>query len=354
MTDNKLKVLMIGPDPNEKGGIASVVNQYYEADLNQLIILKYIPTMKSGTKLFKFMYFIKCMMQYIGTIKNYEIIHIHMSSRGSFRRKKYFIKIAKIFDKKIIIHLHSGEFHQFYYNESNEKQKNVIRMTFSSANKVIALSEEWRDFLSEICDINKISILYNSVQLPEITDKNYDNEDILFLGRLSKEKGIDDLLDIFPQIINRNKNAHMYLAGDGDIDRYKTICFKKGIEKHVTFLGWVSGSEKQAYLAKCSIFVLSSYHEGMPMSLLEAMSHGCAVITTRVGGIPHVIENEKNGLLIDPGDRKALANCIITLLNNPSLKKTLGEAAYLTIYEKFNINKTNLRLIQLYQEAMED
>lgn len=354
MTAQKLKVLMIGPDPHEKGGIASVVNQYNEAALNQLIILKYVPTMKSGTKVFKFIYFLKGMMQFIGRIKKYDIVHIHMSSRGSFRRKKYFVQLAKIFNKKIIIHLHSGEFRQFYYNESSNKGKEAIRKTFSLANKVIALSEEGRVFLSEICDINKISLLYNSVQLPEITNKNYDNNNILFLGKLSPGKGIDDLLAVLPQIINKNHHAHMYLAGNGDIDRYKRICVNMGLENHVTFLGWVTGDEKQKFLRQCSMFVLPSYHEGMPMSLLEAMSYGCAVITTSVGGIPHVIKNNTNGLLIDAGDQKALAKCIMILINNPSIKKKLGKAAHQTISEKFNINKTIVSLIQLYQMTMKD
>lgn len=346
-----MKVLMIGAGRDVKGGVSTVVNQYYEAHLDEKTDLKYIATMRDGGKLRKGLVAAKALAEFRSCINDYDIVHVHMASRASFYRKSQFIKMAKKHGKKIIIHMHGAQFDIFYDNECNERQKKWVRDIFSLADAVIALSEEWKEFLSKICDPQKIIVLYNSVKIPEFHRENYDDGKVLFLGRLGKRKGTYDLISAISEIAKRVPQVHFYFGGDGEIGKCKEMCVQQGIQNNVTFLGWVSGEEKEKWLQESSTYVLPSYNEGMPMSLLEAMSYGDVVISTRVGGISKVIENKSNGYLFNAGDVQELIEIMTEALTFES-RKEVGEKAYMTIKNKFNIENNIASLLELYESVL--
>ena len=101
-----MKVLMIGAGRDVKGGVSTVVNQYYEAGLDNLVDLTYIPTMEDGNKLRKLKVATKAYLEYLRVLNKVDIVHVHMSHRASFFRKRYFINAAYRKNKKIIIHMH--------------------------------------------------------------------------------------------------------------------------------------------------------------------------------------------------------------------------------------------------------
>lgn len=346
--ERKLNVIMLGAARNVQGGVSAVVNQYYDAKLDQKINLKYIATMRDGNKVKKLMTAVNAIIKYLFLISQYEVIHVHMSSRASFFRKSFFIKAAYQQGKKIVIHMHGSEFDVFYDKECNEKQKKQVRDIFSMANIVIALSEEWKEYLSTICETKKIIVLYNAVSVPDFTRTNYRDKKVLFLGRLGKRKGTYDLIDVIPEILKKVPSARFYFGGDGEVSYCTEICIEKGIQNSVEFLGWITGRNRIKYLESCNIFVLPSYHEGMPMSLLEAMSYGDVVISTKVGGIPKVIKNNVNGLLIQAGNIEELKNSLLEVLSGEG-KKELGMAAYKTILKQFNIENNITALTELYK-----
>jgi glycosyltransferase involved in cell wall biosynthesis len=105
----------------------------------------------------------------------------------------------------------------------------------------------------------------------------------------------------------------------------KELIKKHQIEDIVEFIGWVTGEEKKRVLNGADVFILPSYNEGVPISILEAMSYGKPIIATNVGGIPEIVIMNKNGLLIDPGKPDQIEKAINTLLENPELVKEFGE-----------------------------
>lgn len=344
-----MKVLMIGAGRNVQGGISTVVNQYYEAGLDKRTDLKYIPTMEDGGKVKKLFVAMKAMLEFYLCIKKYEIVHVHMSSRASFYRKSQFIRIAYKKKKRIVIHMHGSEFDVFYDQECNDRQKKEVRAVLALADVVIALSEEWKEYLSTICDHNKIIVIYNAVKISDYVKQIYTDHNVLFLGRLGERKGVYDLIDAIPKIVESVPNVHFYIGGDGEIAKCRELCLRKGIENYVTFLGWITGEQKEKLLKTCSVFVLPSYHEGMPMSLLEAMSYGLVVVSTRVGGIPKVVENEKTGYLIEAGDTDGLSKKIIEAVQGKN-KKVIGVTAHKEILENFNIEQSVEKLLSLYKK----
>ena len=274
--------------------------------------------------------------------KKIDIVHVHMASRSSFYRKKIIIDLSKLFKKKVIIHLHGGEFHIFYGEESNERQKAVIRKTFDKADEIIALSEEWRNRIKEITNTN-VTVVYNPVIPPLVSAYKPENKEILFMGKMVKGKGIYDIIEITKDVITKYPSYKFVLCGNGEYKNVKKIVENRRIDEHVILHEWIEGEEKKRAFENAVVFLLPSYNECMPMSILEALSYGIPVIATKVGGVPEIITNNKNGILIEAGDVKSLRDNLIYLLDNIELRRQLSANAYKIVREKFDIyNNINL------------
>lgn len=351
----KPKVLMVGPGRNVMGGISTVVNLYHELGIEDRVKLLYISSMVDGNKLKKFRVALSSYLQFCKCIKDYDIVHIHMAAQASFIRKSFFVEKAYNCGKKIIIHQHAADFDDYYFKQCDDAKRKKIKAIFGMANKVIVLSEEWKEFFGKnICDPNKIEIFHNGVTIPDYEKNNYFDHNILFLGRLGKRKGTYDLIESAKNVIKEIPDVQFYLGGDGEIEKCKKFVKDYGLTNNFHFLGWVRTNEKIRYLEKCSIFILPSYHEGMPMSVLEAMSYGLATISTNVGGIPQVIENGVNGLIVEPGDTKKMTKELVDLILNPLLKRKYGIKARVQIMDKFNMRFNLDKLIGMYYQLITD
>jgi len=350
-----INVLMIGAARDVRGGVSSVVNGYYSAGLDKKINLKYLPTMKDGSKLKKLFVAIQARISFGKLIKDADILHVHLSNDASFYRKRLFILDAKKKNKKILIHLHGSTFDKFYLDRCNKRQKEMVREVFEIADKVIALSKDWKEFIdnnliTKSTDTDKVIVIYNAVPIPGKINKDYGNRNILFLGKMGNRKGTYDLINVCEKLLPKYPDLQLYLGGDGETENVKQIINSGPLKNNAHYIGWVRGQEKEKYLRNSSIFALPSYNEGMPMSVLEAMSYGCSVISTYVGGIPHIIDNNNTGILVNAGNRHELEAGLDRLLSEEALRKELGESGARTIKNSFDINVTCNQVLKIYEE----
>lgn len=355
MNNKKPKILMIGAARDVQGGVSTVVNNYYSSGIESYCDIKYIGTMKDGNKLKKLFVAIIAYITFLLCHKNFDILHVHLSSRNSTWRKSKFIKKAHKFGMKIIIHLHGSEFEIFYVDECDDKKKKKIKDIFSMADKIIALSDEWKVFLLKhsLGTDENVDVIYNSVPIPDYIKNDFSSRNVLFLGRLGERKGTYDLLQIAPKIIERYPDALFYLGGDGDIKQINKICIEQNIQDNVELIGWVKGKEKEDYFKKCSIYILPSYAEGMPMSVLEAMSYSLATVSTYVGGIPNIITDKVDGLLFKPGDTDAFFDSLDFLFSSDENRKKIGLQGRNRIDESFNTKKYITNLVKYYNKLLQ-
>jgi glycosyltransferase involved in cell wall biosynthesis len=146
------------------------------------------------------------------------------------------------------------------------------------------------------------------------------------VARLETVKGIDCLLAAMPSILARHPAARLAVVGDGsEATRLRGLAADLGMAGRVSFLG--ARRDVADLLPGFDAFVLPSRHEGYPMALLEAMAAGCAVVASRVGGVPEAVEDGRSGLLVEPEAPAALARAVAALLDDPALRGRLGEAA---------------------------
>jgi glycosyltransferase involved in cell wall biosynthesis len=283
---------------------------------------------------------------------NAPLVHVQLASRASFWRKSVVCALARLAHRPYLLHVHGAEFAQFYEQESSPAVQRIIRKVFADAVLVIALSEEWRARLLRICPQARIEVVNNAVPLPALREPQHREErrpTLLFLGEVSRRKGIYDLVRALARVAERVPQFELVCGGAGAIEKVRSLAGELGVADRVVCRGWLDAERKRTELARATIFVLPSYAEGMPMALLEAMSWGLPVVTTPVGGVPQVISHEANGLLVSPGDIDGLAAAMVRLIEEPALRARLGAAARATIEERFSLQVAVERLLEIYR-----
>jgi len=215
---------------------------------------------------------------------------------------------------------------------------------------VIGLSRQWQQDLDNLIGHSHTSIIYNPIVLKSqvIPQVKKSDEEIrfIFMGRLGSRKGVFDILEAAKRI--ENKFIRIYLYGDGDIEKVNRIINEEGLNQSVKVSSWISGSEKEKAFRTADVLLLPSYSEGLPMSVLEALSYGLPVISTAVGGTAEAILHQENGLLITPGDVEALTKSIDMLATSYDLRKKMGEASYRLAQTKFDLSTVMRQLTDLY------
>ena len=313
--------------------------------------MQLIPTWKLGNKLIKLGYLLQAILRcyLLCTFnKELEIFHIHGAANASFYRCKIFIHIAKLFKKKVILHEHAADFIEFY-KKSNKK--NDIVETINKCDVIIVLSESWKTFFSSIgVDSKKIHIVNNIIPSPTTQKRNKkDNKlHLLFMGEISIRKGCFDLLQAISENDKHLRDKILLrIAGNAVDGNIQTFIENHKLENFVIYEGWISGEKKIECLNWADIYILPSYNEGLPIAILESMSYKKPIISTPVGGIPEIVKNNNNGILISPGNKQEIFEAIKYYIENPIMIRKHGEESYKIVQDYFP-EKVFAQLIEIY------
>ena len=319
------KVLLVGPDCNTpKGGIGMVTHSY-----KQLFpVFNYLTTQREGSALRKILVFGGALLKLFSYLvgRKIQIVHVHGASKGSFYRKSIVIILSKLAGKRVVYHIHGGAFKDF-----TRKHPRTVPYILKKCDTIVSLSDSWSTFFSHDIGCSDVKVVPNIMDVPHedhsLRDKNYCT--ILFLGKICREKGIFDLMDAIIAHQDEYKGRlRFYIAGIGESDRLNGLISSHHLEGLVTYFGWVDGLKKERLLNESDIFILPSYYEGVPISILEAFSYHLPAIASNVGGIPEILSEGIEGVIIPPGDTEKLHEAITLLAQSPSLRFKMGEFAY--------------------------
>jgi glycosyltransferase involved in cell wall biosynthesis len=359
MVSNK-NILMVGPFPKHDKfrGISSVISSYFAVNNFKDYNIRYVSTTSHGNMVSKIAALGFSLVKYTSYLlfAKIKIVHIHSADFRSFFRKSVYALLANVFRKKIILHIHGAQFKEFY-SKNPKWLKALISKILNMADFIIVLSESWHEYFQTITNNPNIRVLYNPVNGSNIwaeSRKVYkESKNVLYMTMLYTRKGIYDLLNAIPKIVCVEPSAKFLICGEGEIDKCKYISKKLGITDKVNFLGWVGGQDKINILCKADVFVLPSHFEGLPVSLIEAMFAGLPIVSTPVGGIPDFFKDGVNGFLFQVGDSQALAEKIVCLLQNLSLRKKIGQHNRSQASKLFDGNVIVKSLCRIYDEAIE-
>ena len=338
--NEKIKILMCGSDLSVKGGIVSVVKNHLSYKQWSPYEITYIPTHIDQSR-FKVAAFFA--ISWVKTVVKaftgrYKILYLHTAERGSFFRKAILAWSLKPFGMRIIMHHHAAEFEEFYAVLPTCARR-FVNKTLEMVDLNLVLSERLVDMITSKTSLSKVKVLYNAVQTYDTNPYKHESKYILFLGRIGKRKGAYDLLEAIKQLDPVLDAQYKFLlCGDGEVEQIRKLVDAYGLTNRVAHVGWIEGQQKTEYLRETMINVLPSYHEGLPMTILETMALGIPNISTPVASIPEVIQDGVNGLLVTPGNVHQLADAIERLCKDSELRMEISAQAWKDISERFALD----------------
>lgn len=227
---------------------------------------------------------------------------------------------------------------------------------YSHYSRIICVSSAVRKSLEDWINLepDRLVVIPNGVAVPEQADiyTKAPSYDLIFLGRLEHEKGLDILLHALALLKKRACYPRLLVVGMGrQATSLRKLTQRLGLASQVVFMGYQFDTRN--FLADARILVIPSRYEGLPMSLLEGMAMGKGIIATATGGTVDVVENEREAILVAPEDPLSLADAIAGLLEDHQKLQSMGKAAREKVLSGFSIEKCVLRTIQLYQSVLE-
>ena len=216
---------------------------------------------------------------------------------------------------------------------------------YDKVDTFIAPSRFMKESIAHRIPADRIRHIYNGVNIDKTTNNRKDEGYVLYLGRLSREKGVETLLKAHT---NSTIDWPLEIAGTGPLESEL-----KSKYENATFRGHLNGKKLQEIIDKAAVIVVpSEWYENCPMSVIEAMAHGKPVVGSRIGGIPELIEHEKTGLLFESGHVEELTFALEKLMSSAELRKEMGRAALDRVEAEFSIDSHNTKLINIYQSQL--
>ncbi|MGI8922600.1 MAG: glycosyltransferase family 4 protein [Fimbriimonadales bacterium] len=346
----RTRILMIGPALDVKGGVSSVEIAIIE-NLSSEFEVDFLPSYTDTSRLRAGLMLLKAMAAIPFRAKMADIVHIHFSKGGSTLRKAILAKLVLLSRRPLVLHSHASSY-AFYY-ELPGIAKAWVSSFLGSARRFVALSESWAEKYAALgVPKGRIVVMPNPVVTPKDVEQRQGRDTVtfVFLGEMGTRKGAFDLAEAFLRVSSERPQARLAMAGNGDVERVRHMVAGNGA---ATIYGWIDAAERDRLLRSADVFVLPSFDEGLPMSMLEALGHALPPIVTPVGGIPEVIVDGRNGLMVAPGKVDEIAAAMIRLIDNPEERAAIGKAARAT-GEQYDVSQYVLKMRDLYTGLLEE
>jgi len=300
-------------------------------------------------------------------IHSVNIIHANPSFRSiPLIRDSYFILWAALLRRKIVVTIHGWDYSLEQKMLSCKYLSRIFALIYNLADVIFVLSEDFKKSLLKLGIKTKIIVETNMVDDNPILENNIVNNIkqktfkknliILFLARIEKTKGIYEAIEAFNIVSQKSHNITLFIAGSGtELESVKKFVKEQKIF-HIKFLGYVSGKKKTEVFLNSDIYLFPSYHEGLPISVLEAMYYGLPVITRRVGGLKDFFINGKHGFITDSKDPKVFANYLEKLILDRDLRIKISQFNHNYAKEYFVASKVVQRIeggyLDLFKESL--
>lgn len=316
-----------------------------------------------------------CLGRIIASRNNIEVIHAHdtnisvlaslMIQKTSFRKIPLIVKYAGDLALEYIgMSSNSLDISlEKIKNDASSKQRllyKIQKLIFDLCDIIHVQNEFQRHCVKDLYKIQdeKIKIVPNPVDIQRFKqfNKQKDKRDkdltLMTISRLVPWKGIHNLFNAMPIIIDKiGDHVKLFVIGEGEGDyeyKLRMLCKKLKLDKNIVFLGKVPNPEIPDYLKNCDVFVQPSLYEPFGISIIEAMACACAVVATNTGGVPEIITNGVNGILVEPNNVDELAEKIVTLLQDEELRNKLGINARKRVVDSYSYENITAEFESLY------
>ena len=338
-----MKILLISPTSGGIGGIAQHVDglsQFLTSAGQQVDVISSantltIPIKRLKNPSFMFSSFLKTKFK-----KDKDIVHAHHIT-GAPAMKNFSCK------KILSIHgVYSKNIAQLYGKTASSISKKYEKTALNLADAITVNSKEGYNYYSEM-GFNVVQIP-NAIDLnimPKKSTKQFENQ-IIFAGRLSKEKGVEILLETATRLPD---NYHLLIAGSGPLEeKVRNLADEK---TNVHYLGYQSKQNVLSLIQGSDLLIQPSLEEGISSTLLEAMACGTCILASNIEGISEIIENNKNGVLAELNNSDDLSNKILDLLPNKEKRLRMANEGLETV-KKYDWKKVGKLYLNFYESLL--
>lgn len=359
----EFKVLILSRDDNSAGGVVdfiSALRNHYSTETNWDVI---VIGRRSGSR--------SRIRRYIQVLIDaarlrakvlsgkYDLVHINPSFNiPSLLRDGLFMLVLRMTGQKCLVFFHGWDESLSHKAARNVFFRNFIKFSFGWAGLTLVLAGEFKNQLARLGvpsdNIYTITTMFDGQGIcSECRATAAPRYQILFLSRFVREKGLFELLDAFARIVKELPEVRLILAGDGparaDVEQ---AVHASGLSEYVELPGYIRGAKKTAVLAASDIFVLPTYYgEGCPVSLLEAMAAGLALVSTPVGGIPDVLKDGENGVLLPSADPELIYQALHRLLSSPQRLTRISNINREKAWRCYEASVVTAQIEEYYKQA---
>jgi glycosyltransferase involved in cell wall biosynthesis len=357
------RVLVMGQGYPTLGGIPTFIDRLInDAWLRERVDFEFLNTTPRGVKrpaafrLSNLWLVVRDAFALFARARDKDVVHLNLAPAPllPLLRALILCSTAKLARARVILHAHSGRLER----SINQRTFRVaMALVLRLVDSFVVVSRSARAAVGRVS--TKATYIPNGIDVRGVpTGPKDDFSTLVFVGTVCERKGLLDLREALVALQRnggaRNAEFRVFIVGDakqegpGVYERIQEMYAQANLT-NVDFTGPVQRNELLELLARAQIFCLPSHWEGFPLSLLEAMSAEAAVVATRVGEIPAILDNGNIGILVEPHDPDGLAAAIERLLHDPGLRKRLARAGRSRVEREYGHDKTTLELYNQYR-----
>jgi glycosyltransferase involved in cell wall biosynthesis len=339
------RVAIVGPLPPPLGGVQLLIDMQLHSSVGREFELRPVDTSKRQLRwaverpTWKTpLYFVRDLFRLLGTLLSFRprLVLVHAAPSPSFLRDWVFMLVARVAGAKVVCHYH-GTTHTKFPSCETPRGRAIGRFLMSAAHQVIVLGPTYQremgaawhrtlEWAPNVCDVELFRATPRDTPAPWLEPGD---RPVLYIGRLSAPKGIYDLFDAIPLVLERCPAARFVLVGVAEKESMEPVvrgeAEKRGITSRLVFLGSLEGRDKAVAFVTSEMIVVPSWTEAFPLVIPEAMSAGLPVISTKVGAIPDFVKDGEDGFLVPVKDPDVLAARILRLLEDEPLRRRMSE-----------------------------
>jgi len=295
--------------------------------------------------------------------KAYDVVHLNPSFRilSLLRDSYYLSRINKQTAGKALVLFHGWDEFLAARIQKNILLRRLFRCIYGKARLLTVLCRSFKDSLVKMGIpaemISVVTTMYREGHIPAKDSKHADRDSVqvLFMGRLFKSKGPYVAAEAAKILLENGNRVRFVLAGEGpEYVGLQKYIQDHGLAEYVSLPGNIVGEEKKNILRSSDIFVLPSVGEGCPIALLEAMGSGLAVVSTPVGAVPDIIEQEKNGLLVKTCSGKSFSQAVLRLIKDKNLLRRMQSLNRKEAKQSYSAEVVTRKIESLYSSIIHD
>lgn len=364
LNDKPPVVLLLGPHRQAVSGVSTHLNLLFGSALARVYELKHFQVGSEGRNEHALGRLLRLLISPFALARQViadrvAVVHLNTSlNRRAFWRDLVYLIVAKLAGVHVVYQVHGGDLPEQFAGRK-PFMKALLRTALGLPDAIVVLAkcelEAYRNFVPQ----QDIQLLANAIDhiayadLPRDANPSQEELRLLYIGRLSREKGLYEALQGLKLARTHEIEAHLTIAGSGpDEAGLRQMVEDLSLTEAVTFVGPVFGDAKLQLFPAADAFLFPSYAEGLPYALLESMAAGVPAITTPVGAIPDVMVDGLHGFFVPPRDALAIAQAIIRVATNRSWLESMGVASRRRIASGYSIQLLANKLAQLYGKVI--